>query len=142
MHRYLVIANRTLAGGHLVDKLLDLQRAGPCTFYVLVPATPPRDHNWTEAEARMIANERLDGALARFRAAGLEAEGEVGDAHPTEAVGDLLRRGEAFDAIVLSTLPPGISKWLRLDLPHRMEALLELPVIHVTGHAEPQFRSA
>ena len=142
MRHYLVVANRTLAGGQLVDKLRELQRAGPCTFHVIVPATPPHDHAWTEAEAHRLATERLKVALSRFHDAGLDADGEIGDEHPTEAVGDVLQRGETYDGIVLSTLPPKISRWLRLDLPHRLEALYELPVIHVIGHAEPEFHTA
>src|SRR5512132_1612286 len=56
---------------------------------------------------------------------------------PALAVEDVLLRGEAFDAIVLSTLPPGPSRWLRLDLPHRLEGKTGLRVIHVIGHPEP-----
>jgi hypothetical protein len=142
MRRYLVVANRTLAGGQLVDKLRELHAAGPSTFHVVVPATPPTDRPWTEAEARRAAAGRLTVALARFRDAGLDADGEVGDEHPTQAVADVLERGEAFDGVVLSTLPPKLSKWLKLDLPHRIEAMFELPVIHVVGHPEPEIRSA
>jgi len=140
MRRYLVVANRTLAGGQLVDKLRELNGAGPCTFHVVVPSTPPTDHPWTEGEARRAAGDRLTVALVRFREAGLDADGEVGDEHPTQAVADVLERGETFDGIVLSTLPPKLSKWLKLDLPHRIEAMFELPVIHVMGHPEPEVR--
>jgi len=61
----------------------------------------------------------------------------VGGADPALAVEDVLLRGETFDAIVLSTLPPGPSRWLRLDLPHRLEGRTGLRVIHVIGHPEP-----
>src|SRR5437762_6820705 len=60
-----------------------------------------------------------------------------GRRRPALAVEDVLLRGETFDAIVLSTLPPGPSRWLRLDLPHRLEGKTGLRVIHVTGHPEP-----
>jgi len=33
----------------------------------------------------------------------------------------------------VSTLPGGISKWLKLDLPHRVERATGLPVTHVTA---------
>ena len=66
-----------------------------------------------------------------------DVDGEVGDADPALAVEDVLLRGEAFEAIVLSTLPPGPSRWLRLDLPHRLEGKTGLRVIHVIGHPEP-----
>ena len=137
MHRYLVVANRTLAGNHLFEQLTELTRHGPCSFHVVVPAEPPRSHAWTETEARAVAEARLEQALARFAALDADVDGEVGDADPALAVEDVLLRGEAFDAIVLSTLPPGPSRWLRLDLPHRLEGRTGLRVIHVIGHAEP-----
>ena len=67
MGRYLVVANKTLAGGHLVSTLRKLSAREPCHFHVLVPATPPPYHMWTEGEARGIAQRRLDTALERFR---------------------------------------------------------------------------
>ena len=137
MRRYLVVANQTLAGGHLLEKLRDLRGRGPCTFHVVVPATPPKDHSWTDGEARHTASERLDAAVATLRSEGLEVDGEVGDEHPMEAVLDVLLRGEAFDAIVLSTLPPGRSRWLRRDLVGGLEARTGLRVIHVIGQPAP-----
>ena len=78
---------------------------------------------------------RLDRALARFRALGADVDGEVGDGNPILAIEDALRR-EAFDEIILSTLPPGISRWLRLDLPSRVSERFRLPVTHLI--AEPE----
>ena len=62
--------------------------------------------------------------------------GEVGDEHPVQAIADVFGRGEEFDGIVLSTLPPGISRWLKLDLIHRVESAFGLPVVHVIGARE------
>jgi hypothetical protein len=135
VRRYLVVANQTLAGGHLASKVRELLRRGPCRFHILVPATPPSDHVWTEGEAREIARRRLERAIERFRELGAEVDGEVGDEHPVQAIRDVLDRGEEVDEIILSTLPPGLSRWLKLDLPHRVEAL-GLPVTHVIGHRE------
>jgi hypothetical protein len=137
MHRYLVVANRTLAGTQLLETLTELTRHDRCAFHVVVPAEPPRNHAWTESEARATARGRLDQALARFSALDAEVDGEVGDADPAMAVEDVLLRGETFDGIVVSTLPPGPSRWLKLDLPHRLEGRTGLRVIHVIGHAEP-----
>jgi hypothetical protein len=136
MGRYLVVANQTLAGEALASKVRELARAGPCSFHVVVPATPPQDHAWTEGEARAIATRRLDAALTRFGDLGLEATGEVGDASPMLAIEDALREHGPFDAVVLSTLPPGISRWLKLDLPHRIGSVFGLPVHHVIGELE------
>lgn len=129
MRRYLVVANQTLGGVHLLSLLRELAEQ-PSSFHVLVPATPPRDHLWTEGEARTIAHRRLDDALERFRSVGIEATGEVGDEHPLQAISEALE-GEDFDEIVISTFPPGMSKWLRLDLLHRVAATYRLPVRHV-----------
>jgi hypothetical protein len=134
VRRYLVVANQTLGGVHLLSLLRELAEH-PSSFHVLVPATPPRDHLWTEVEARTIAGRRLDDALERFRSVGIEAAGEVGDERPLQAIDDVLER-EAFDEIVLSTFPPGMSRWLRLDLPHRVRATYGLPVRHVIAPRE------
>lgn len=42
-----------------------------------------------------------------------------------------------FDEVIVSTLPPGASRWLRLDLLHRVERRFDLPVTHVVGEAAP-----
>lgn len=134
MRRYLVVANQTLGGGDLLTLLRELAES-PSTFHVLVPATPPVDHLWTEAEATAIAHRRLDTALERFRTLGIEVTGEVGDALPMQAIDDVLAR-ESFDGIVISTLPPRLSRWLRLDLVHRVQTTFGLPVRHVISHRE------
>ena len=136
MHRYLVVANQTLFSGALTSKVQDLHAAGAASFHVLVPATPPADHAWTEAEARALAQRRLEDCLERFRGAGFAADGEVGDEHPVDAIKDVLDRGETFSAIVLSTLKPGLSHWLKLDLVSRVEGF-GIPVLHVIGEREP-----
>jgi nucleotide-binding universal stress UspA family protein len=134
LRRYLVVANQTLGGGHLVSLLRELGEK-PSMFYVLVPASPPGDHLWTEAEANALARRRLDVALERFRKLGIEVTGEVGDGKPLQAIDDVLSR-ESFDEIVLSTLPPRLSRWLKLDLVHRVESAYGLPVRHVIAPRE------
>lgn len=135
MRRYLVVANQTLGGAQLLQMLRHLAEQ-PATFHVLVPATPPADHLWTEAEARGIARSRLETALERFRRIGAEeVTGEVGDARPMQAIDDVLSR-EHFDEIVLSTLPPRLSRWLKLDLIHRVRSTYGLPVRHVISQRE------
>jgi hypothetical protein len=55
----------------------------------------------------------------------------VGDPEPLNAVQDAVNvRG--FDEIIISTLPTHVSRWLRLDLPHKV-AGLGLPVTTVTA---------
>ena len=133
MARYLVVANQTLAGEHLLDRVRQCLAEGECQFHVLVPATSPADHAvWTEGEAIALARSRLGAALEAFRELGAVADGEVGDADPIDAIRDVIRDRD-FDAIILSTLPPGISRWLKQDLPHRVDKEFDLPVTHVVG---------
>ncbi len=137
MRRYLIVANETLAGSHLIRKISECLAAGSCTFYVVVPSTPAREGLiWTEGGARAAAHARLGAALARFRALGAEIEGEVGDPSPVHAVGDVLRI-RTFEEMIVSTLPPGPSRWLRMDLPHRLARIFGLPVTHLVGESEP-----
>ena len=134
MRRYLVVANQTLFTKQLEDKLGACLAAGPCRFHVLVPATHPRDHLvWTEGKDRAIAHRRLSQALDRLRTIGAEAEGEVGDASPFEAIADVLRRHETYDEIIISTHPPGVSRWLGQDLPHRAMRAFAVPITHVVA---------
>lgn len=127
-HRYLIGANQTLGRDPLTTKLRACLPSQPCRFHVVVPATPPRDQlTWTEGEAQEIASRRLEGALGWFRARGVEATGEVGDASPLAAVGDVLAR-ERFDEVIVSTLPPGVSRWLKMDLPQRVARTFGVPV--------------
>lgn len=136
MRSYLVVANQTLGGSHLLDKVAECMKAGPCRFHILVPATPPQDHlTYTEGEAESIANSRLEAALERFKQMGAEADGSTGDPSPLQAITDVLERLQV-DEILLSTLPPGVSKWLGQDLPHRVERTFNLPVTHLVGAPE------
>ena len=63
----------------------------------------------------------LEEALERFRALGADVAGEVGDTSPFLAVRDCLLADGTYDGIILSTLPLGVSRWLKQDLVHRLE---------------------
>ncbi len=138
MRSFLIVANRTLTGPHLVDTAQSRSGDGACRFHVLVPSTPsgPAYASWTEGQAHALARRRLDHAIAALREAGLEADGEIGDESPVLAVGDAMRKHQ-FDEIIVSTLPPGLSRWLTLDLPRRLERTYHLPVTHVVAAPEP-----
>jgi hypothetical protein len=136
MRRYLVVANQTLNSVHLLEAVTKLVAAGPAHIRLLVPATPAKDQlTWTEGRAKAIAEHRLALALAGYRRLPAIIEGDVGDANPLLAVRDLLEAGERFDAIVVSTLPPGLSRWLRQDLARRIQRSSGLPVHHVIAPA-------
>jgi hypothetical protein len=132
MHRYLVIANRTLCEQHLLDELDRRRTADPgCRFHLVVPASHPSGA-FTDGQCEEQAKARLDDALAALEANGFTATGEVGDANPVYAVGDvLLREIGRFDEIILSTLPVGASRWLADNMVRRLKRSTGLPVTHV-----------
>jgi hypothetical protein len=148
MARYLVVANQTIGGEQLTAKLDELARGGPCTFRFLVPVTdteglhqwdyPPIDRVIPDAHriAAALAQGRLEHELDRLRRAGIEATGEVVEAQPLGRVEQVLRE-EQYDGVVVSTLPRRLSRWLVLDLPHRIARLADVPMTHVEGNAGP-----
>ena len=134
MRRYLVVANQTLGGEALLQQIREIMSWGTCAFHLVVPATPAKDHlTYTEGEARALAEQRLHDGLALFRAEGADVTGAVGDASPMLAIADALRK-QSFDEVILSTLPPSISRWVKLDLPRRVRRRYGLPVTHVVSH--------
>ena len=56
----------------------------------------------------------------------------MGDPDPVAAVEDAVNFKD-FDEIIVSTLPKTLSKWLKLDLPHRVEHATGKPVTHVVA---------
>jgi len=136
MARYLIVANQTLCADQLMEQIRRRIAEGPCSFHVVVPATHTHDQAfYTEGASHAVAERRLGAALERFRAVGAEADGEVGDASPMLAVRDCLMSG-TYDEVILSTLAPGASRWLKQDLPHRLERTFGVPVTHLTGPYE------
>ena len=132
--RVLVVANRTAATPALIDAVRERATRGDCSFTLLVPNTgpglqrlmDPEDMDHSEAEAT------LELALPLLEeAAGGAVEGIVGSASPLEAIEDALNV-HGFDEIIISTLPRRVSRWLHLDLPHKLTGL-GLPVTFVTA---------
>jgi hypothetical protein len=152
MPRYLVVANQTLGGEQLMGEVRARMATPGTSFHVLVPQTrPPRQpaissfagepSHWdvtppdADAEHRSIltSQARLDQLISRIRAEGGEVQGELGDEDPLSAIDSLVGGGGSFDGIIISTLPTGVSRWLRMDLPHKVERKYKLPVTTVTA---------
>ena len=128
----LVVANRTADSDELMDVLRTRGREGSVKFTLLVPARPhgvawaAEMHSWAE-EARR----HMERAVERMRRAGLEAYGRLGDPDPVVAVEDLVAEGERFDEAIVSTYPAHVSRWVKLDLPRRVERATGVGVQHV-----------
>ena len=139
----LVVANRTADSLELMAALRRRAARSPAMFTLLVPAVP-RGLAWA-ADMKAGGPEampRAETGALRMRVSGLEVVSAiVGDPDPFAAVGDALRARE-FDEIVVSTLPRGVSRWLRLSLPHRLRRITDLPVHHVVVHRHHALRDA
>jgi hypothetical protein len=126
----LVVANRTAQSEELLDALRAHAERRSTRFTLLVPAQAPGP------ESREAAEATLNGALEGMRAAGLEVDGRVGRSEPVSAVTDAWDPKE-FDEVIVSTLPGQASKWLQVDLPHRVARITGVQVTHVLS-SEPK----
>lgn len=131
--RVLVVAHKTAATQPLLDAVRERAGRGPAQFTLLVPnpahglhkVVDPEDQG--AGEAQTVLEEALP---ALTEAAGSPVEGMVGSSDPSVAVMDAVNlRG--FDEIIVSTLSPKVSRWLKLDLPSKVSGL-GLPVTTVT----------
>ena len=138
MARYLIVAHQTAGSPELLERVKALAAADPAAeFTLLVPATPTGHllHNWEEGEARQLARKRAAEAMQSLGAAGVPVAAAGGQPLPLEAVGDELQAHPGYQRIVLSTFPPGVSRWLKGNLPAILERRFRLPVDHVTSQA-------
>jgi hypothetical protein len=131
-HRILVVANETVGGPELLEQIRE--RSGSRTTRVLVvaPALNSTLKTWTSDEdgARHAAQGRLDKSVQSLRAVGLDAEGEIGDADPVQAIEDALRTFRP-DELIISTHPAGRSQWLERGVVERAGERFALPLTHV-----------
>jgi hypothetical protein len=122
----LVVANVTASSDELLAALKERSERGTCSFTLLVPATGGG------RPGREAAGTVLEAALDRMRAEGLEIEGMIGDPDPIAAVHELWDP-MLYDEVIISTLPTDSSRWMALDLPHRVEKITGVPVRHVVS---------
>ena len=133
----LVVAHQTAATSGLLDAVHARAQEGAATFHLVVPRQAHGMHKLVdpqdtgEDEAKRV----LDQALPKLsEAAGSEVTGSLGDSEPLMAIQDAVNLGE-FDEIIISTLPLGISRWLKLDLVSKARGL-GMPVTHVAASSK------
>ena len=132
--RVLIVAHRTAATPALLEAVRERAGQGECEFTLLVPNPAHGLHRVVDPEdvASDEAEETLELALPLLEeAAGSPVDGMIGVSEPLAAVQDAINL-HGFDEIVISTLPTRVSRWLRIDLPHKA-AGLGLPVTVVTA---------
>lgn len=131
--RVLVVAHNTAATQPLLDAVRERAQRDRCTFTLLVPNPAHGLHRVVDPEDQ--GERQADRVLAQAlpvlsEAAGTPVTGMVGDADPVAAVHDAINL-QGFDEIIISTLSPRLSRWLRLDLPSKVSGM-GLPVTTVT----------
>src|SRR5947209_8308046 len=130
----LVVAHQTAATPALLDAVRERAARGPVQFHLVVPRQPHGIHKLVDPQdaSEEEACRALEGALPELsKAAGQEVTGSIGDPEPLSAIQDAVNLG-AYDEIIISTLPLGISRWLKLDLVSKARGL-GLPVTHVAA---------
>jgi len=138
-HRILVVANETV-GGETLRRELERRSQGKSTQVLVVcPALNSPLRHWASDEdgARAAAQVRLEASLARLREAGIEAQGEVGDGDPLQAIEDGLRTFGA-DEVVISTHPEGRSHWLARGIVSTARTRFAVPITHVVVDLEAE----
>jgi hypothetical protein len=122
----LVIANETVLGAPLLDRIRARAAEGPAAFLLVSPQSDPG------ASAHPEAERRLREALSTLRSEGIEAHGQVAHPDPYTAAMQVVH-DERVDEIIVSTFPGPRSGWLRRDLVERLRKDAGVPVEHVVA---------
>jgi len=123
----LVVANQTAGSDQLIEVMRARHRERPTAFTLLIPAG-------TDGRAeRSAAARNLETAVERMRSAGLDvAAARLGAHDPHLAVRELYDPRD-YDQIIVSTLESSRSRWLRMDLPRRVQSATGAVVTHVSA---------
>ena len=124
----LVVANETVLGEPLLDKIRTRAGKDNASFLIVAP------QGYSEATYE-DAERRLRRALAELRGAGIDAHGQIAHPDPYTAAVQAIR-DERVDEIIVSTFPRQRSGWLRRDLVERLRRDTRLPVAHVVVESE------
>jgi hypothetical protein len=130
--RILVIANETVGGATLRDRIRERSEGVRAEVLVVAPALNSPIRHWVSGGdgARAVAESRLEESLSLLRSGGVSARGEVGDSEPLQAIEDALRTFGA-DEIIISTHPEGRSQWLERGVVSAARERFAVPITHV-----------
>jgi methylmalonyl-CoA mutase cobalamin-binding subunit len=134
----LVVANETLGGAPLLQRVKEHAAEGEIRVVICVPRTRPRHGNIIYDEAVFDAAQvRIDLARSVLREEGIDAIGEPGDPDPYTATIDAAAQ-HAPDIIIISTFPATSSGWLRRDLIERVREATRAEVEHVVADIDKE----
>lgn len=120
----LVVANETVLGEPLLDRIRQRGNESAASFLIVCPQSDPTRGEHPDAERR------LRSALSILRSEGIDVHGQI--AHPDPFVATMEAvEDERIDEIIVSTFPGERSGWLRRDLVGRLRGQAGLPVQHV-----------
>jgi phosphopantetheine adenylyltransferase len=122
----LVVANETVLGEALLDRVRARAKEGPTSFLIVCPQSDPSRGEHPEAERR------LRTALSTLRSEGLDVHGQIAHPDPFVAAMEAIE-DDRTDEIIVSTFPGERSGWLRRDLVGRLRSQSGLPVDHVVS---------
>jgi len=120
----LVIANETVVGEPLLERIRERARRSPAAFLIISPQSDLSQADHPEADRR------LRRALATLRGEGIEAHGQIAHPDPFTAAMQAVR-DERIDQIIVSTFPGERSGWLKRDVVGRLRKETRIPVEHV-----------
>jgi hypothetical protein len=119
----LVVANQTVLGEPLLQKIRDRAAQGKASFLIVSPQGET-EGSYEAAERRLLQ------AVHRLRGEGIDVHGQISHPDPYAAVVQTIE-DERVDELIVSTFPGGRSGWLRRNLLERLRNDTKLPVEHV-----------
>jgi hypothetical protein len=137
---YLLVANETAESPELHDALAEIHKQDQdAEFVIVIPATPLnllQQFEGSVKSARALAAQRAQSTRRHLENLGIRVRStRIGSWDPYVAIEEELANDE-YQAIVLSTLPPGISRWLHMDLPSRVVRRHQnIRLIHVVARS-------
>ena len=138
MKTILVVANETLGGAPLLERIREHAAEDDIRVVICVPRTRPRHGNIIYDEAVYDAAQvRIDLARSVLRQEGIDSIGEPGDPDPYAAAMDAIAEYHP-DAVIVSTYPATSSGWLRRDLIERLSDAAGAPVEHVVADIDKE----